>query len=318
LPPVELVGSTGDPFMDNIALEVIDAFETAFPGRIASYYVVGSYAYGDAVALSDIDLRVIFEGGFQGDHEVERLLQVRQECRLNSSVQIDLPPLSEARLYSDENWLHEALAIKASGVLLYGRDLRDNLPVPDLDSYLRNYTQAPVMFMGNLRRQTIGLTYPLEYPNPSGPFYGYDEVEGRASTQIMVLTVGYAATSLIAMDTGQMVTKKSDWLAAYKANVGDNWTPLLENIYGKCRLEWEYRIPESEVDRRTLRELCRETLEFENSYLSRYREYLLTELRSGDTERRLLATIRFKEVSYSDLEVATALESTNPESDVVR
>ena len=60
-----------------------------------------------------------------------------------------------------------------------------------------------------------------------------------------VLTVGYAGTCLIAMHTGQMVNKKSDWIASYKANAGDNWTLRIENIYGKCRLEWGYRIPES-------------------------------------------------------------------------
>jgi len=313
-----LVGSTGDPIIDDIVRKIVGVFETAFPGRIASYYVVGSYAYRDAVALSDIDLRVIFEGEFLGDHEVEKFLQVRQECRLDSPVQIDLPPLSEARLYSDENWLHEALGIKTSGVLLYGRDLRDRLPMPDLDSYLRNYTEAPVMFMGSLRRQTTGLAYPLGYPNPHGPFYGYDESERQTSTQMMVLMAGYATTCLIAMHTGEMVNKKSDWIASYKTHVGDAWTLLLENIYGKCRLEWGYRIPESEPDRRMLRELCRKTLAFENYYLLRYREYLLTELRSGDADRGSLAIARFKDVSYPDNEVATVLESTNPESDVVK
>ena len=37
LPPVELVGSTGDPVIDDIVRKIVGVFETAFPGRIASY-----------------------------------------------------------------------------------------------------------------------------------------------------------------------------------------------------------------------------------------------------------------------------------------
>ena len=86
----------------------------------------------------------------------------------------------------------------------------DGLALPDLDSYLCNYTKAPVIYMARLRRQTTGLPYPLGYPNPNGPLYDYDESERRTSIQIMVLTVGYAATCFIAMHTGQMVNKKSN------------------------------------------------------------------------------------------------------------
>lgn len=37
MPPVELVGSTGDPVIDDIVRKIVGVFETAFPGRIASY-----------------------------------------------------------------------------------------------------------------------------------------------------------------------------------------------------------------------------------------------------------------------------------------
>ena len=109
--------------------------------------------------------------------------------------------------------------------------------MPDLNSYLRNYTKAPVMYMAAFDGKQQGWPTPLGYPNPNGPFYGYDESERRTSTQMVVLTVGYAATCLIAMHTGQMANKKSDWIASYKANAGDNWTLRIKNIYGKCRLE---------------------------------------------------------------------------------
>jgi predicted nucleotidyltransferase len=59
--------------------------------------LAGSYADGSAVALSDIDIRIVFKGGFLGDTEIERIRDVRDHCGLISPVDIDLPPLSEDR-----------------------------------------------------------------------------------------------------------------------------------------------------------------------------------------------------------------------------
>ena len=97
--------------------------------------------------------------------------------------------------------------------------------MPDLNSYLRNYTKAPVMYMAAFDGKQQGWPTPLGYPNPNGPFYGYDESERRTSTQMVVLTVGYAATCLIAMHTGQMANKKA---------IGSRRTKLTLATTGLC------------------------------------------------------------------------------------
>ena len=301
--------STGHQDVDDIIRGIIDAFESAFPGRVVSYYLVGSHADGNTVALSDIDIRVVFEGDFLSSLEVERVIVVRQSCRSRSPVAIDLPLLSEARLRNDEDWLHEAIGIRTGGILLDGKDITDSLPLASLDAYLRNYTYAPVLFFARLRGRAPHLNYPLDYPDPAGEFCGYDEIEGRHSTQNFVLALGYAATCLIAWSAGQMVTRKTDWPTLYRAYVDDEWASLLDEIYGKCRLEWEYRIPDALAERRTLRELCRGALAFENHYLAHYRAYLLTELRKPGAGHQLFAVKRFRDVVYPDQEVATALEA---------
>jgi predicted nucleotidyltransferase len=59
--PLALASSTGDPRIDEIVQGIIGLFEIAFPGRIRGCYLVGSYADGTAVPLSDIDIRVVLK-----------------------------------------------------------------------------------------------------------------------------------------------------------------------------------------------------------------------------------------------------------------
>jgi hypothetical protein len=280
---IQLFHSTGQQKIDNIICGLIGLFETVFPGRIRSYYLVGSYADSSATPLSDIDIRVIFKDTFRAAEE-EQMLHLRHYCRLiSTTTSIDCPPLSEARLYHDEDWLHEPLGIKAAGILLYGQDIRASLPTPNLDAYMRNITFVPVNRMARIRGQTPPLIFPLTYPTPTGEFYGYDNLAGPLgakvpSTHWLVHMIGFAATSLITLRAREIVTKKSDWLSMYQETINDQWTSLLEAIYLKGKQTWSYRLPNGEAERRELRELCRQTLAFENHYLTCYRDYLLAEL----------------------------------------
>jgi Nucleotidyltransferase domain len=81
---IALASSTGQPQIDEIIRGIIGLFETVFPGRIRGCYLVGSYADGSAVALSDIDLRVVFKEGFADSAEEEQVRRVRGYCRLNA------------------------------------------------------------------------------------------------------------------------------------------------------------------------------------------------------------------------------------------
>jgi hypothetical protein len=168
-----LLFNTGRANIDRILPALVSAFTEAFPGRIHSAYLVGSQADGTAVASSDIDLRIVFRGEFQPG-EVEQFLQVRQQVRQSSPLDIDCPPLSQQRLLADEDWLHETLSIKAASQLLYGEDLRPLLELPSLDAFTRHISAAPVKFMRRLRGDPAALALPLEYPDPAGLFFGYN------------------------------------------------------------------------------------------------------------------------------------------------
>lgn len=74
-----------------------------------------------------------------------------------------------------------------------------------------------------------------------------------------------------------------------------------------CRNQWHYRLPTAEGDRRRLRELCGQALAFQNHFLSRYRSYLLDELRCAAPHRQALAAKRLAQIRYPDSEVVEAL-----------
>jgi Nucleotidyltransferase domain len=306
--PITLASTTGHQRIDDIIRGLIGIFEATFPERIRAYYLAGSYADGSAVPLSDIDLRVVFKDDFQDQAEVARVRRVRDDCQLLSPVELDLPPLSEARLLHDDNWAHEAISIKLACVPLYGEDIRANLRLPSFDHYTRKITSAPIQFFARAHDRSP-LIFPLEYPDPEGDFYGYDQRDavGERSTKMLVHIVGFAASCILALRAGRMVAKKSDWLRAYKQSIGDEWTTLLEALYTTCKLEWGYRVPTGASDRQCLRELCRETLAFENHYLSIYRVYLLEQLRGADPQQQLLAVERLSSVVYPDEEIRSAL-----------
>lgn len=85
-------------------------------------------------------------------------------------------------------------------------------------------------------------------------------------------------------------------ISAYRQHIGDAWAAHLEAIHRQCRLQWGYRIPETEAERELLRELCRTELAFENHFLASYRDYLLAERQSDDEQAREVARERLYQI----------------------
>lgn len=274
-------------------------------------YLVGSRADGSHTPLSDIDLRLVLAGEFASQAEQERFLQARQACRDLSPLPVDCPPLSEQLLIDDLQWLHESINIQANGLLLYGEDIRQELPTPQFSSYLANVTQAPLIFFSQMHRQDP-LLYPLNYPDGEDQFYGYVQYPDHPETPIggtkrLVHILGFAATCLIGLSAGQMVLRKKDWLPVYRQAVGDAWTPYLEQIYTRLNVDWGYQLPAGKSEQRTLRGLCRKALEFENHYLEVYRGYLLNELDNPDGKLRQMAISSLNRIRYPDQEFRQAV-----------
>jgi hypothetical protein len=75
---------------------------------------------------------------------------------------------------------------------------------------------------------------------------------------------------------------KADIPREYRRHIGDQWSALVEAVFERCRLSWNYEIPEGEAELAELRALCEGVLGFENHFLSIYHAFLAAELKHGD------------------------------------
>ena len=212
-----------------------------------------------------------------------------------------------------------ALNLKLATRLLYGEDIRPELPPFDADTYVRSAVQTPYLsYAYPAERRDGPLIYPLRHIDPDGPFFGYDQWtmpgpdgDETPSTKLLVGSVGWTATAIVAMRSGQYVRDKAACVELYQRYVADEWTSLVADVHRLCRNAWQYRVPSEAADRATLRGLCDRALAFQNHFLELYRRFQLTELASGDRDRRQLAVQGLRRIVFRDQEVADALRNAD-------
>jgi predicted nucleotidyltransferase len=297
-------GATGIAEADAILSGLVGILDMLFPGRILATYVTGSYADGTAISASDLDVSVIFKGNIETD-ERERVWRLAEHLSLFTHVRVDLEGKGE------EEVVASGYELKLGGLLVSGDDLKSRIQLPPVEQYVRETMHGPPFaFMVRVARQREWAAYPLDYPDPSGEFYGYDNdpIEGSRDTKVLVAIAGHIAAALIALRTGRFVSSKSQSFRLYRELVDDNWANLLDGIYKFCRTKWQYAIPSGSEDREKLRGICRRLLKLENHFLGIYRDYLLKELSSADYDSALRALTRLSEIAYTDKAVLKALK----------
>ena len=304
-----------DPRVDGVTRGVSGIFEHAFPDRIRGVYLRGSHASGTVTAGSDLDMFVVFKDTFVDSGEAARAQKVCEHCALLSPILLEIIVISEGGLQRDDNVV-VALQLKLASRLVHGDDTRGELPEMRVEAYVREVVHTPYYSYRYpaVRRRNHALTYPLHHIDDAEPCLGYDEMlmpgpDGTdvPSTKLLVASVGWTATAIIASQTGLYVRDKSDCVELYREHIADEWTDLVVDVHELCRNRWEYRVPTADSDRLTLQILCERALAFQNHYLGRYRCYLLAELRSGTPDRQLLATRRLRDIVFPDQQVDDAL-----------
>jgi len=307
-----LIQSTGKEHIDRLLHGIVGIYNQAFPERIRAFYVVGSYADGSSIALSDIDLYIIF-AGLMDAQESEQAQALERFCGQLSPIRLDLNPTSEAALS-----VADRILLKQGSMLIYGADIRDDILLPPLDAYQKYATWYPYRFLGQIMRDCVVLPYPLTYPDQGGEFYGYDRKripewyppEIEKGIKELVTGALRTATAILALRAGQYVGTKRDSVRLYRECIHDEWTNYLETLYLKGKLEWQYLIPSEQDDKLLLRELCQRTLAFENHYFDLYRTYLLGLLQQ-DEEDKIFALERLTHVVYIDEEMVRIVQELN-------
>jgi hypothetical protein len=272
---VVLTTSTAVPLIDRILQTIIGTYEEAFPNRVRSYYLIGSYVEHTAVPLSDIDCFVIFANDFTTPEEAALAEAVGQQCASSSPVRLDIGAYPENKL--DE--LHPVLriALTFGSSLAYGVDIRANISLPPFPEYAAALIEGAQYFIALLRGETHLTTATVDYPDANAPFFGYTRKSIaawyppaiEAGTKELVATTSRIAGAIVARKAQCYVPGKQAAIRLFQ-DVGGVWAPFVQQVYRQCKLEWRYLVPEAAHDRQELRNLCQQMLAFENMFLQTY------------------------------------------------
>ncbi len=313
-----LAQSTGIQHVDRLLQGIVGMYAQVFSARIRACYLMGSYADGSGVPLSDIDLCIIFRNVLTVE-ETESAQALAYYCGQMSSIRLDISVMGEQDLS-----VSERIMIKQGSMLIYGEDIHSDIVLPSLDDYRKDVTWGPYFFLVRVMRKCQILSYPLSYPDSESEFYGYERIripewyewystEIDRGTKELVTGVLRTATAMIVLRTGQSVGSKHESVQLYRQYMHDEWADYLEMLYEKGKREWHYLIPTGSADQRLLRTLCQRTLAFENAYFILYRTYLLQLLNQTDDDK-VFALERLTQVVYTDEEMLKTLQTLNTSS----
>ena len=295
--------------VDRDLRQAVDAFEVAFPGRVRGYYVEGSYADQTGVASSDLDLTIVFRDRFAGEAERQRAAALAAACADTSRVELDVVFLEEAALAGGADPM-----FKLASRLVHGEDIRATVPLLSIEAWTRDRMHAAYWLLIKALDRPPVVRPPLQYPEPTASFRGYDRRPVRlpdgqtvSSTRNLIRVAGWMGTALVALRARRYVARKRDCHLMYRRWIGDEWAPLLEEIYVVCRATWGCLVPEAEAERRRLQGICECMLAFENHFLEQYRQFLVSQLHGVDREGLRAALQVLARLPLLDSEVIAAL-----------
>jgi hypothetical protein len=250
--------------IDDALGDLVQSITDALGPLLVGTYLEGSFAWGNPVDTSDLDLRmVVRESPGDAAKAKTEAARAQTEGSLGREVGLHFDRLDElirvgALRFQRSRWLA-------------GEDVRTKVPMKTIDAFIRDSMISAHDLIVGLRAhhgQTPRL--PLNAPLPNAEFRGYDirEIldggEWVRSSKRLVSNVTAIATALIAQKAKVYVFTKSEVPALYAAHVGDEWAELVATVYDDCRVRASYRLPEEPGDRVALTVLCDRTVAFEN------------------------------------------------------
>ena len=201
----ELSASTGNPQIDALLRGLVGIYQMAFPEGLRCLYVVGSYSDGSAVPGSDLDVGVVFNEPLTEEH-LAQFRHITQSLALISPIRLDCGTVNPKRFTSGI-----PAGLKAA-LVVFGENVFANLPLEPLEQALRRGMSNTFHSLYVLRQRDDRLVYPLNYPDPTGEYYGYDrwgtylgERTFGPGVRSLVNSVTLMATCLVMMQTGQRV-----------------------------------------------------------------------------------------------------------------
>lgn len=322
--------------VDNILRGFMGLCELTFPGRVVAYYLGGSYSDGQAVDTgptnnsSDLDLFAVFKGEILPE-EAQKFDELALCCRQFGTVGLDAHPVAESQLTDPDHPNVLNTLIKIASLHLYGTDIRPRIPQLAFPHYVQQVIDHGLFHSGQTRQTARPVTFPLKdpmvypvtLPDPAKPLLGYDMpvrypdgTQGPPGTRLLIAIVLWSATLGLVLKTGRYTGTKYQSVRLYRELVNDEWTPLVEGLFYRCKQEWRHEIPPGEADQAQLQQWCQQTPALENYFLSQARDFMLDQLRTGDKAGKLGALLGLQSVIYpGDTELLAAVTALQDDSD---
>lgn len=253
---------------------VIEKLDPYLVSVSRGYYMVGSFASGEADEMSDVDLAVIWKAIQGSPIDIQGLFNAMHLVDYLSDGRLDLlvAELSEFQ-QPFRRWQVPGLA--SASVLASGTDLVRELVLPPLDVHATDLAFRADKLIHKVHGGHV-LGGPLSYPDPNREFYGYETKRTWypdgvlcGTREVVDLTLACAAP-FAAKLSGQLVTGKAHCARLYSGVSDPPFSEFVPTLYERCKRDWHYRIPEPQGDRVELRHYCETVLALENHVLAEF------------------------------------------------
>lgn len=282
-----LINDTNNIKINRIISSLIYFYEKIVPNKIISIYIIGSYANKTFIKNSDLDITVILSEDIT-DNDFDTLEEFTVNLNNISDIPLDISYYKLNDLQDKQRALPINVLIKNGSKHIFGQDIKKEIDLPDLKSYIKTSINKALYFISRVRSDYYnngnykylkindvinGNIKKLDFPDNTKQFFGYtsrtiNDSEGNEIpiTKELILINSLIATAILACK-GIYVGDKDQSLIKYKENINDNWTENIELTYTFCREKYNYLIPEEILEQNKLIDICKKTLEFENYFL---------------------------------------------------
>ncbi len=249
---------------------LLDVVEQLAPGAILAVYLHGSRAQGTALPDSDVDLTVVVDGT-NALKDVDSFLRGRS---LPSGETLDAH-VDTIHMLCDPLYALVSSHVKHSGRLIRGQDVRDRLPGTDHAAYRAALVDQACKGIAMLR-DADRVEAPLEVPEASMPFYGYETVrktgwysaDVREGTKELVAVATFCASAWVTSRELVFINSKTEAVAAIRRSENGSRANIVESIFELCRERYQGGVPTDASDRRALRDILPGFLELEREVLT--------------------------------------------------
>lgn len=251
----------------------------AAPDSFCACYLYGSQARDGAVAGSDIDIAIILHDSH--GHSAERVAAaIGHHCK-SEGIPIDAVVCTAA-----EAAVTGVGLFIANGKLIAGDDVVSRLPPANPHRLKHNSLWA---FTATVADLYGGL--PVRIPLSLGPAIG-----GESTCRFVKATVAAARGELLLTAGTGLGVGSGEAVALYRESVGGPWVALVEEVFARCRTEWNYALPPDITERAILTDLRCRAVDFHARYFALYAAFLRAELACDNPTRRRVAATHLRAI----------------------